>query len=365
MIEFWRTGGTESTTTIEAARNIEAEGWDGQMFMDSQSLGADPYVRMGVWAVATERLKLSTGVTNPLTRHPAVTAAAAATVQALSGGRAVLGIGRGDSALAYLGYAPANLASFRRALLDLQTLLSGGEVGFRAHDSPASLATVDTLSLGGWPTASRLQWLPERLPKVPLDVAATGPKVIELCAPIAERVTFSVGATLQRIGWALDLARAARKKAGLSGEGISYGAQIIVVCHPNLEAVRQAATSMVAPLARFQVIQGDAAGPQSGSDTENFAAIRKGYDMTKHAVVLAEDKIKGAALTWDFVQRFAIVGNPDHCIERLLQLAALGIERFVIVGPGFHPEAGQSGRSLFVSEVMPAVRRRLSIATAG
>jgi alkanesulfonate monooxygenase SsuD/methylene tetrahydromethanopterin reductase-like flavin-dependent oxidoreductase (luciferase family) len=35
------------------------------MFMDSQSLCADPYVRMGVWAAATERLKLSTGVTNP------------------------------------------------------------------------------------------------------------------------------------------------------------------------------------------------------------------------------------------------------------------------------------------------------------
>jgi alkanesulfonate monooxygenase SsuD/methylene tetrahydromethanopterin reductase-like flavin-dependent oxidoreductase (luciferase family) len=53
------------------------------------------------------------------------------------------------------------------------------------------------------------------------------------------------------------------------------------------------------------------------------------------------------------------VGAPDHCIERLLQLARLGISRFVIVGPGFHPEARQSARSLFVSEVMPAVRREL------
>ena len=50
---------------------------------------------------------------------------------------------------------------------------------------------------------------------------------------------------------------------------------------------------MVAPLARFQVIQGDAAGPKSGNDAENFAAIRAGYDMTKHAVHLSDDKIKG------------------------------------------------------------------------
>jgi 5,10-methylenetetrahydromethanopterin reductase len=362
MVEFWRAGGSESATTMDAARKIEADGWDGQMFMDSQSLCADPYVRMGVWAVATERLKLSTGVTNSLTRHPAVTAAAIAAVQSVSGGRAVLGIGRGDSALAYLGYAPAGLASFRRALIDLQTLLRGGEVAFSTHDSRVDSAALDTLSLGGRPTASRLQWLPHGMPKVPLDVAATGPKVIELCAPIAERVTFSVGAIPERIGWALDLARTARKREGLHEAGVSYGVQIIVVCHTDLEAVRKAATGMVAPLARFQVIQGDAAGPKSSDDSENFAAIRTGYDMTKHGMAVADDKIKGATLSWDFVRRFAIVGPPDHCIERLLQLAALGIKRFVIVGPGFHPEARSSARSLFVSEVLPVVRRHLAAA---
>jgi len=354
MIEFWRAGGSETTASMDAARSVEADGWDGQMFMDSQSLCADPYVRMGVWAAATERLKLSTGVTNPLTRHPAVTAAAAATLQSVSGGRAVLGIGRGDSALAYLGHAPAGLAVFRRTLSDLQTLLSGGEVAFGADDCAAS--SLDTLSLGGRPTACRLKWLPPGIPKVPLDVAATGPKVIEISASIAERVTFSVGAIPERIIWALELARAARRQQGLAEDGVRYGVQIIVVCHPDRAAVSAAATSLVAPLARFQVIQGDAAGPRSGSDQENFAAIRSGYDMTRHGS-LSHDKLKGATLSWDFVQRFAIVGPPDHCIERLLQLASLGIERFVIVGPGFHPESGSAGRSLFVREVMPIVRR--------
>ena len=90
------------------------------------------------------------------------------------------------------------------------------------------------------------------MPKVPLDVAATGPKVIEMAAPIAERVTFSVGATAGALSWALDIARAARRKQGLSDAGVSYGAQIIVVCHPDIEAVREAATSFVAPLARFK-----------------------------------------------------------------------------------------------------------------
>jgi len=360
IAEFWRAGGSEATASVQAAREVEAAGWDGQAFMDSQSLSADPFVRMGVWAVGTERLKLSTGVTNPLTRHPAVIAAAAATVQSISGGRAVLGIGRGDSALAYLGYAPASLPVFRRVLEELQTLLSGGVIAFGPHDTLGNAHKADTLSLGGRPTSTRLQWLPAGLPKVPLDVAATGPKVIEMSATIAERVTFSVGASPERLGWALALARAARSKQGLSDKNISYGAQIIVVCHPDLGVVRPIATSMVAPLARFQVIQGDVAGPTAGSDAENFAAIRKGYDMTKHGMLRSEDKVRGASLSWDFVSRFAIVGPPDYCVERLLQLAALGIERFYIVGPGFHPEARQGKSSLFASEVMPAVRRQLS-----
>ena len=357
-MEFWRAGGAESATSIEAAKRIEAEGWDGQMFMDSQSLSSDPFVRMGIWAVATERLKLSTGVTNPLTRHPAVVAAAAATVQSISGGRAVLGIGRGDSALAHLGYGPASLASFRQALQVLQTLLSGGEVPFRSCGSIADASSIDSMSLGGRPTASRLQWLPEGMPKVPLDVAATGPKVIEMSAPLAERLTFSVGAIPERVGWAIGLARAARRGQELTAKTVSYGAQVIVVCHTDIEAVREVATRMVAPLARFQVIQRDAAGPRGVGDEENFAAVRERYDMTKHATV-NEEKLKGTNLTWDFVRRFAIVGAPDHCIERLLQLVALGVERFVVVGPGFHPEADRNGPGLFVSEVMPALRTAL------
>jgi len=56
------------------------------------------------------------------------------------------------------------------------------------------------------------------------------------------------------------------------------------------------------------------------------------------------------------VERFAVVGTPDHCIERLLELNALGIKRFVIVGPGFYPEAVRNGPSLFAKEVIPAVK---------
>lgn len=357
MLELWRAGGSNTGFSPEAARAVEAEGWDGQMFMDSQSLSADPWVLMGAWAQATERIRLSTGVTNPLTRNLAVTATSAATVHAISNGRAVLGIGRGDSALAYLGYAPASTQAFGRVLETLQTLLSGGAVDFAALKAEVSAASSsDSLSLADRPGAARLKWLPEGMSKVPLDVAATGPKVIAMSAPVAERVTFSVGAVRERIDWALGLAREARAAKGLDG-GASYGAQVIVVCRTDEAAALQLATTFIQPLARFQVIQGNAAGPLADGDVENLQAIRRAYDMNRHGDISGASKLaEGATIAPEFVRRYAVVGTPDHCTRRLLELAARGLERFVVVGPGFYPESWGEKRHLFTREVLPALK---------
>ncbi len=351
MLEIWRSGGSNTGATFEEARRVEAEGWDGQMFMCSQNLSADPYVQMGVWATATEQLKLSTGVTNPFTRNLAVTAGAAATVQAVSGGRAVLGIGRGDSALAYLGHAPVGTKGFETSLKHLQTLLGGGEIPFAEFGSSGDAPDIRALSLGGRPEGVKLRWLNPDMPKVPLDVAATGPKVIAMSARIAERVTFSVGAEPDRMEWALATARAAQGE-----RSVSYGAQLVVVCHPDMDTAMATAMHMAPPLARFQVIEGKQAGPADQAMSENLQAIKSGYDMTRHGVHDARDRIVGGGLTPDFVRNFAVVGSPDAVTGRLLGLRKMGLERFVVVGPGFYPASWGEAAGLFAREVIPALK---------
>jgi 5,10-methylenetetrahydromethanopterin reductase len=229
-------------------------------------------------------------------------------------------------------------------------LLSGGEIPFEdsGERGGAGEGSLHGLSLGARPESVTLRWLPEGLPKVPLDVAATGPKVIAMGARIAERVTFSLGAEVERIEWALDLARAER------AEGVSYGAQVIVVCHTDDEVAMNTAMVMAPPLARFQVMQGKAAGP--GAEEASYGAVREGYDMTRHGDVHAEKRLTTGKLSPDFVRRFAIVGPPDHCTERLLALRRAGLERFVVVGPGFYPPDWGEAAGLFVREVMPALR---------
>src|SRR5437868_10175891 len=164
-------------TTVASARGaartaqeIEAAGWDGLLVVDSQNLSGDPYVALALAAVATKRIGLGTGVTNSVTRHAAATATAITSVNRVSNGRAVLGIGRGDSALAHLGRAPARLEQFERYLRQLQAYLRGDSVSFEEIDIPSEVAPpMSALALHDAPSASRIAWIAAGA-KVPVGV---------------------------------------------------------------------------------------------------------------------------------------------------------------------------------------------------
>nr|MBA2522169.1 LLM class flavin-dependent oxidoreductase [Solirubrobacterales bacterium] len=195
---------------VPHAVQVERWGFDGLMLADSQNLNADIWVELGMAAAATERIKLGPGVTNPATRHPAVTASAAATLQAETGGRAVLGIGRGDSALTQIGRRPVPVAELERAVVAIQCYLSGKEV-----DSEG--------------VRSRIGWIPsaQDLPKVPVRVAASGPRVIAMAAEHADGIDLTVGAEEERLRWALQMAQPSGDAAS------SVGAFLNVAVHPD------------------------------------------------------------------------------------------------------------------------------------
>jgi 5,10-methylenetetrahydromethanopterin reductase len=177
--------------TVERARQLEAWGFDGLMVADSQNLNADVWIELALAGAASERIALGPGVTNPFTRDPAVTASAALTLHVETGGRAGLGVGRGDSALTQIGLRPVSAHELEEALVTLQAYLRGEAV---PRDDGAN----------------RIRWVEDAgQPKVPVAVAATGPHVIAAAARHAERLDFTVGAEPERLRWAIDAARAA------------------------------------------------------------------------------------------------------------------------------------------------------------
>jgi 5,10-methylenetetrahydromethanopterin reductase len=338
-----------------AAQDVEAAGWDGMLVVDSQSLSGDPYVTLALAATATTRIGLGTGVTNSVTRHAAVTATSITSVHRLSNGRAVLGIGRGDSALAHLGRAPARLAQFERYLRQLQTYLRGEQVSFDDIDVPIDVAPpMSGLHLHDAPAASRIAWIAGGA-KVPVEVAASGPKVIAMAALHAERVMFALGADADRLAWGIDLARKARREAGLDPNGIAFGAYVNLGCHHDIAAARGVVRGGLTTFARFSIMHGKASGPVEARDQRVLEALRSNYDMRAHT---RGDSRQAGTLTDDFIDRFAIVGTPDRCIQRLRSLAALGLDKVAISGGtrGAAPEDIDVSRRLMVERVLPGMR---------
>ena len=95
---------------VEWARAVERHGYDILGISDSQSISRDVYVTLGHCATATERIRFGSRVITPVTRHPAVAASAAATLEELAPGRTMIGIGSGDSAAYNIGARAASLA---------------------------------------------------------------------------------------------------------------------------------------------------------------------------------------------------------------------------------------------------------------
>jgi len=346
--EVWTTGIAWPGGIERVAQRAETAGFDGLAVVDSQNLAGDPYVGLTLAARETDRLRLGTAVTNPVTRHPAVTAAAAVTLQVASQGRFVLGIGRGDSALAHLGRAPASVPTFERYLAVLRAYLHGDEVGFDAlgfHEAVAP--SVDALGLADAPATSRLHFLPLGLPAVPVEVAATGPRVLAMAARHADRVLLALGADPERVRWGIDTVRAAGRA--------SVGAFVNVVAHPDVDAARELASGGVATFARFSVMHGTVSGPVDADQRDTLTAVHNAYDMTRHTQVGSP---QATTLTPEFIDRFGIVGKADACVQRLAGLVGLGLDKLIITGPtlGADPDEARAARERFTAEVLPALR---------
>ncbi len=101
---------------IHLAKVSEEAGFTDIWVGDSHLIWREAYVNMAAMALNTTKVKLGTGVTNPLTRHPSVLASAYATLEEYSPGRMIVGIGLGDSSVETMGLKPSTLANFEKSL---------------------------------------------------------------------------------------------------------------------------------------------------------------------------------------------------------------------------------------------------------
>jgi len=320
----------------QLAQMAEGLGFSSMVFPDSQNLAPEVWGQLMLAAHVTSKIRLGPGVTNSVTRDPAVTASAAVALQVESKGRAFCGIGRGDSSVQRIGKHEDRVADFERYIVTLQTYLSGG-----------------TAERGGF--ASRLEWLRfVDLPKVPVEIAATGPRVIALAARHADRIAFAVGADIDHLAWALDTARAAARAAGRSPDAVRYGAFVNCVVNPDRAVAREGMRGTVATFARFSSFGGASLSRLPAPLQKAAAFLRQHYDMQHHTEAAAQH---ARALEDEFIDWFGMAGPADVVVPRLQQIKALGLD-FIHVVPGsagIARDVALTSLQLLSKEVLPAL----------
>lgn len=335
--EFWASSYDDLTDICSIAKQCEADGWDGLTVGDTQNLVADPYVMLSAAAGVTDRLRLATAVTNPVTREISVTAAAIASLHVYSGGRAVLGIGRGDSAVASVAKAPASSADFERSLQELQLLLHGcvDNAGATQYDST-------TLTLG---------WLHGRAEGLPVNAYATGERSIEIAARWADQVTFAVGADIESLRSAVGIAR---RVAGDRRAPV-LGAMVNIAPHPDIETSRALVAGYAAVHARFSAMSKRSLASLDVEQKRDIMAVDAAYKLTQHGAAISEQT---NVMTASFIDRFCVTGDVDACIRRLRELRTLGLHHFILVtpGPAADPRARALSYTLLSNEVLPTLR---------
>ncbi len=324
------------TGTAVVAQNAERLGFDSIVYADTQCLTPEVWSQLMLVATATERIGIGTGVTNPVSRDPAVTASAALGVQIASGGRVVLGIGRGDSSMAKIGRRPAPPAEFDLYLERLRGYLDG-----------------ETVDRDGQP--SRIEWLDDcAVPRVPLEVAATGPKVTAIAARRADRICFAVGADPERLGESLARARRAAEEAGRDPDSLRYGAYVNCVIHPDREVAREAIRGGLSVFAHFSGFSGMDIESLPEGDREAARHLRSGYVMTDHA---RSTGAHAQALDADFIHHFGIAGPREEALEHFTAIRDVGLDYVRIVPGSRDMPAAVGARSIqALSEVVAELR---------
>jgi alkanesulfonate monooxygenase SsuD/methylene tetrahydromethanopterin reductase-like flavin-dependent oxidoreductase (luciferase family) len=290
-------------TYLASVRAADAAGYDYAWLVDGQMLWQDVYVYMTLGLASTERLVFGVAVTNPLTRHPSVTASVNATLADLHPGRVVLGIGRGDNAVRTLGLKPVPTAELAETVPKLRALMKGEAAAFAGRET-------------------HIRWADGA--EVPILMAATGPKNLRLAGALADIAMVYVGTHPESVRWAIEHVRAGAEQAGRDPDAVA----ISVLCGMWVDDDQQAAwdASRWAPAACANHIAYALRWNKDHGMPERMTRLveaRDSYDY--YAGHLDSSAEHTGYLTGELIDDFVIAGPAERCLERIAELEALGV----------------------------------------
>ena len=337
-------GNERANTTLAArdrlvalARAAEAGG-AGAIWVSEDPEGWDAFAILTLLATRTSTIQLGTGVTNPLLRHPNQIAAALSTLDIVSGGRAFLGIGRGEPAWYREGLGvPVPRQPLDGLARTVELLRKWWQPPHRVEVAgPIDADTV--FPVRNWERT--INPLSDSTAP-PIIIAAVGPKALRFAGEVADGVLFNDLASDAYLAWAIGLVRERATTVGRDPAAIrfTYGTRVLITDDPAPEIQRL--TFTVALINALPGMDRQLAGAgfdipdligrvrrTLGSDEQlarggGFPALRRGGRLREAARLVPNG----------LIERLSVIGPEGHVRERLITLADLGIDAVLVQLP--------------------------------
>jgi 5,10-methylenetetrahydromethanopterin reductase len=296
-------GGVKNIDEIHRrARRAEELGYDGIFLGESHLSSIDSFQTLATCAMLTQRVLLGIAVTNMVFRDPTVLAGAAASLNEISKGRAILGLGTGDGPVYSQGRKATPLAEFEKGIATIRGLVQG-------ESSPFSTGKVG---------------IAFDLRPVPVYVSAEGPKGLRLGGRSADGVILGTGFDLRVLDWARQRIREGTSEAGRKATEVALIVAGMLCIRDDGNEARRIVRNRIANRAHHNFrFTFETVPPEELDGIKKFMA---GFDVMQPM----EDRVDPELVNDYLVRRFSIAGTPKECIERIEELRDVGVEHLML-----------------------------------
>jgi probable F420-dependent oxidoreductase len=295
---------------LELIELAEEQGFDYGWTYDSHVLWQESTPLLTMAIERTKRMKFGHFVTNPGTREPTVLASMYATMHDISGGRMVMGIGRGDSARRYIGQKPVKVAEFERRCVMVKEFMNGRQVDWNEKEL-------------------QLKWVREELPEIPIWIAGYGPKALAVAGRVGDGVIIQL-ADPDIIQWIMGTARKAAEEAGRDPATLKCIVGAPSHVSDDMAEAREQTKwfpAMVSNHVQDLIDRYGADGSVVPQALTDYVLQRKFYDYDDHSRVGAAH---GDFVPDEIADRFSVLGNAEQITAKLKELESIGVDQFNI-----------------------------------
>lgn len=294
---------------IDLARMAEGLGFTHGWTFDSHVLWQEPFVIYSRILAETERMVVGPMVTNPGTRDWTVLASLFATLNDMYGARTICGMGRGDSALRYIGEQPRTLATMVEAMKVIKDLVAGREIVY--NDKPLSIPWI----VNGW--------------DLPMWVAGYGPRALATIGEHADGYILQL-ADPQVLEWTVAAVRQAAEGAGRDPDDVSICVVAPAYVGDDIQHQREQLRwfgGMVGNHVADMVKRYGEDAAKVPKVLSDYIKAREGYDYDHHG---RADNPSTEFVPDEIVDRFCVLGDAGQHVEKLSLLRDLGVDHFGI-----------------------------------